>query len=256
MLKSLIQRLGTAEKMPPWGIGAVLLTIAVSFIAIVLGTIIGGTLFAPSGAVLGEGITPFALQFGWVIGLVVTIVFVYQSRRTPNDRAALRLMSSSTPIPLIMFITIGFALFIDLITQAVTGTFLRVPELINFDAATAGIAGWAVAIALMLVVQPIAEELVFRGVAFPALRAVMGGWLGWVTVALLYGIFHYALYAPNYNIVGGNALVPLWYGLIVPLLDALVIGAVRAYTGSTRAAMFAHATFGLFALAKLLIIAG
>ncbi len=46
-----------------------------------------------------------------------------------------------------------------------------------------------------------------------------------------------------------------WYGLILPMLSGLVFGAVRAGTGSTLAAIAAHAAFGLFALLKLLVIA-
>ena len=43
---------------------------------------------------------------------------------------------------------------------------------------------------------------------------------------------------------------------VLPLLAALVITGVRAYTGSTRAAFMVHAGIGLFAVLKVLVLAG
>ncbi|MBC7814346.1 MAG: CPBP family intramembrane metalloprotease, partial [Burkholderiales bacterium] len=110
---------------------------------------------------------------------------------------------------------------------------------------------WVAAVLLMVLAQPIAEELVFRGILFPALRAATGAWAGLFLSALLYGTFHLLTYAPPQE-----GLVGVWYGLFAPLLAGLVIGGIRAYTGSTRAAIVMHVGFGIFAVLKALTITG
>lgn len=237
----LLARIGTVEAAPPWSLTTVALTVVVAFISIIIGTFVALAWF--------EG-QPFAALLGWVIGSTLTIVFVMQTTRRSRD--ALRLASSPTPLPFIMFICVGFAVFFDLIGLAVTGAFLPVPELLALR--ERGALDWLLAIALMLVAQPAAEELVFRGVAFPALRAALGAWAGLVVTAGLYAVFHMLAYPPDY--LNAAPLVPVWYGLILPLLAGLIIGGVRAYTGSTSAAIAAHAAFGLFALLKLFVITG
>ena len=68
--------------------------------------------------------------------------------------------------------------------------------------------------------------------------------------AAVYALFHLLTYPPNY--LGFSGLTPIWYGLMLPFLDGLIISAVRAHTGSTRSAVAAHLAFGLFAIVKVL----
>jgi membrane protease YdiL (CAAX protease family) len=102
-----------------------------------------------------------------------------------------------------------------------------------------------------VVAQPVAEELVFRGIALPALRQGFGAWMGLVLCSLAYGLFHQLAYSSPTN----DATL-VWYGLALPLLAGLFISGVRVYTGSTRAAIAAHMAFGLFAVLKALTLAG
>jgi membrane protease YdiL (CAAX protease family) len=178
-------------------------------------------------------------------------LFVLQTRQRAEDRAALRLHVSTMPLPFVMFVALGAAIALDLLGLLLTGVFAQSPELASFDARSAGFLQWGVALALMLAAQPVSEELAFRGVAFPALRAMFGGIAGWLLSAALYGGFHYLAFAPTPT---AGSFASIWYGLLVPLIEGLLFGIVRAGTGSTRAAMFAHAAFGLFAIAKLLLV--
>jgi membrane protease YdiL (CAAX protease family) len=145
------------------------------------------------------------------------------------------------------------AMTFDLLSQAVTGDFaLAASELMRFRGVPVGVFGWVIALLFMVVLQPVAEELVFRGVLFPALRFTLGAWWALVMCAGFHAAFHFLAYPP----AADDQTVLLWYGLTLPFLDALVITAVRAYTGSTRAAIVAHAAFGLFAVLKVFFIAG
>jgi membrane protease YdiL (CAAX protease family) len=230
------------EPAPPWGLGAALVTVIVAFVLVVAGTTIALVWLE------GRRIAELA---GWTLASLIITIYVMQTRRRPEERTALRLDVSGMPLPFVMFFSLGFALLFDLISLAVTSEFLPVPELLAVNLRAGGVVEWVFAVGFMMLAQPIAEELVFRGVAFLALRTMFGGWIGLIASAGLYAVFHLLAYPPNYANVSG--ITPIWYGLLLPFLDGLIISAIRAYTGSTRAAMAAHAAFGLFAVVKLLV---
>jgi membrane protease YdiL (CAAX protease family) len=241
--KSLFARIGTLEPAPPWGLVTAALTILIAFVAVVVGTAVALIWF--------EG-QPFDELAGWTFGAIITIVFVLQTRRRPADRAALKLGAGGASLLFIMFLCIGFALLFDLIGLGVTGAFLPKPELLGVNLRAGAVAEWIFAVIFMLAAQPISEELVFRGVAFPVLRTALGAWIGLIICAAVYALFHLLAYPPNY--VGVAGITPIWYGLILPFLDGLIISMIRAHTGSTRAAIAAHAAFGLFAVVKALAL--
>lgn len=245
---SLLQRFATPEPAPPWTLTTVLFTLLAAVAAMI----------AASGfAAAWIGDAPIALLVAWTLGGVFIIVFVRQSRRREADRAALRLAPPQTPLILLLLFSLGLAIALDLLSLGVTGQFLPLAELLPL-AQQPTLPAWLLAIAFMIIVQPAAEELIFRGVAFPALRAALGGWLGIVICALLSGIFHFIIYTASYGSIYPNVSreVALWYGLILPLLDALIFTLMRAGSGSTRAAIAAHSAFGLFALLKLYTLMG
>lgn len=248
MFRTLFARLGAADTAPPWGLGAAAITIVAAFAAIIIGTLIGA-------AWLSDPTDPLAIparaQYaGWLIGCLLTTALVLQTRRTPEQRAALRLDAAGIPLPFVLFIGLGAAIALDLMGLLLTQIFARAPELAAFDTASASLLDWALVALLMLGFQPVAEELVFRGVAWPALRVAAGGWGGWLVSAAVFGLFHFLAYPPS-ALAGG--FPSLWYGLLAPAVEGLFIGGVRAHTSSNRAAMFAHAAFGLFAVVKLIV---
>ena len=239
MAASLVRRLSQAEPPPPWGLFAAVNAALVGLIAIVAGSFIGLSVF---------GDQPAALLTGWTIGSLVTVIFVSVSRRQPDERAALRLDAGQTRLYLVLLFSLGMAMVIDLVDLAVTGAFLPAPELVDLLAQPGSALAWAIAAALLLAAQPAAEELVFRGMLFPAARARLGPWLALLLAAVAHAAFHYAAYA--------RPEIPLWHALVSPFLAGLVFTGVRVYTGSTRAAVVAHAAFGLFALLKVVALLG
>jgi hypothetical protein len=242
MFQQLRARLGAPEAAPPWSLTAGLVAAVAAFLA----TIIGGTI--AYSVVPQAGYAPL---LAWTIGAILTTAFVYISRPKPEERAALRMGNFNAPVVFLLFIGVGMALALDVLTMRLAGRFLPEPELLNlFGARPIELFGWLLAALFLVVIQPIAEELVFRGLLLPALRAELGPWPGYLLDAALYGLFHLLVYPPLSQDAGG-----LWIGLGIPFVAGLIFAAVRLYTGSTRAAMVAHAAFGLFALAKLLTLA-
>ncbi len=69
--------------------------------------------------------------------------------------------------------------------------------------------------------------------------------------AMLYAGFHVLVYPP-----ASQTTAAYWYALALPLLAGLANSAMRAHTGSTRAAIAMHTAFGLFYFLKALVLAG
>lgn len=240
-IKSLFARIAAPEPAPPWSLASALFALVFAFVALIVGS---------GAALVWAGERGYTALAGWSIGSVLILLFVWQTRR--DNREALRLDSAGTPLLFVMFIAFGFALALDLLSLGVTGEFLPKPELLGLTPSTLGVVEWGLAIAFMVILQPIVEGLIFRGITLPALRTILGAWGGLLAAAALTGIFHYLIYSPNYATT--SPLTPIWYGLIIPALEAILFGAVRSYTHSTRASIAAHLIFGLFAVLKLLTL--
>jgi membrane protease YdiL (CAAX protease family) len=248
--ESLKTRLTRLEPPPPWGGGTVAGMIATAALLLIVGTFVTLTWLPP---------TAEARLAGWALGGLLLIgLIALQNRNRPHIVAALRLGPGSTPLPFVLFLAVGVALTLDLLSLALTGgQFLPAPELAGVNP-QGSLLAWALALGFMLVIQPISEELVFRGFAFPWLRVKAGAWGGLLASAALYALFHVLIYPPDYSLSNptADASAALWYGLALPFFAGLTIAATRAVTGSTRAAIIAHAGFGLFAILKLLALAG
>jgi membrane protease YdiL (CAAX protease family) len=104
---------------------------------------------------------------------------------------------------------------------------------------------WAIAAVFAIVIQPLAEGFVFYGVLYPALaRDLKNNVVACVVVAIVYAAVNTAIFSS-----GGNG----WFAFIQPLLMALVVALVRAYSQSTLSAIVARAMFGLFFVLAALI---
>lgn len=239
----MLKRLQQPEEAPPWSLLTALAAPVAAFFAIIIGTTIMQVVFGFSG---------LTLLAGYALGGTLMVLYVYSlSQRAPANRTALRLQPIRTPLPLLLLLSMGVAILFDLISLGVTGQFVSLPELTPLVELSAQPLAWVLALVLMLVAQPLGEELIFRGVMQPALRSAFGPLPGLLASGLSYGLLHLLAYSS-----GETDAVTVWYALVLPALDGIYFAGVRAYTGSTRAAIFAHAAFGLFAVLKVFIIAG
>lgn len=243
MMSDFFWRLRTPEAAPPWGIFVALFVLVMAFAFM---TVVGSTI----GVILLGAANPAAPLFSWMVGGMLLLVLVAFTLRTPEQLEALCLNEARLPVLIAFGVGLGTAVTLDLIAIPFTGAVLRPPELATFGTA-AGAFAWLLAAVFMLIVQPFAEELVFRGVLYPALRAAQSVWAALIVTSLFYGIFHLIVYPPPAGDAAG-----LWYGLTEPLLVGLVLTVIRAGSRSTRAAVAAHVGVGVFALLKTTLIVG
>ena len=235
MIARILRSLANPEaETPPWGLFTAVGIPVFLLVALILGSVMILSLLGTSG---------LASLLGWIVGSTVAAAYIYAAFR--RDRAALRLGPTNVRLFVVLLFAIGMAVLIDLIDLQITGNFLPAPELMWLT--NAGMAGWLAALVFMLVTQPLAEELAFRGVFYPSARRLLGGWPGLLACALAYGLLHFLAYPPPVE-------THLWHTFVTPALNGLVISGVRANTRSTRAAIIAHIGFGIFALIKLLAV--
>jgi len=245
-MQAVLNRIRVIETPPIWS------TVSALLFAIVYGvvwiaaqtfavTISGGDLNAP---------TPTGLALGVLIASALSALVVIQwvRRRLPDDwpRALHLETSHSIPLFAVILIGLGAAFAVDLI-----GVLLRLnggqvvpPALIILADQNAPIVGWAIAAITAIVIQPIGEELIFRGLLYPSLAARFGNVASIVLTSLIYMAIMAVLAGP----------LP-WYAIIQPLLMSLVVTTMRAHTQSTQMAIVTRAAFGLFLVLSPLISA-
>lgn len=246
MFQRFFQRLQTPESAPIWTLTSALLFCIALVVVFIAGqafavTLTGGNLLNPA---------PSAIPMGIAIACLVNTIVVAQwvGRRVKNGEIskALRLFPTNQP-PLFVVILLGLAgaYLIDLLGVLTT---LKggqtVPPAFDVLRNTSALFAWAIAAVVIIVIQPIGEEITFHGLLYSSAAKQFGNLAGIGLSALIYTVFNALVFGQ------GSA----WYILIQPLLMALWIGVLRAYTQSTRMAMVARAMFGLFFVLSALIL--
>lgn len=254
MFRQLMKRIAATEAQPPWGIWGAIGAMMASFLAIIIGTAI---------AIILVGENQYTALAGWTVGAAIVVAYVWFTRQSARYWPKLWNDTSKNEDSLTqnifwyLLIGIGLAILLDLIGRAVVGLIIPDPELLNLYAYVQlygqpiQVASWILVILFMVVLQPLAESLVFQGLLLPSLRAVIAPWAGYLLSAAAYTMFHFVAYQPPTS-VSTTAFV--WIGILQPLIGGLIFGAVRVYTGSTRATFLTHLAFGLFAVIKLLTL--
>ncbi len=247
MFRSIIARIQTREAAPFWSLAtAVVFTVAYIIVYIaaqaIAITLTGGNLAAPNLNYLPLGVG--------IAGLInAAVILQWVARRAANGTSAqtlLRLAQTALPTVIVLLISLASAYLIDLIgvltrlkgSQIVPPTFevLRDPN--------TSFVAWAVAVVVVLIVQPLGEGLTFHGLLYPALATRYRSWVAILGTAALFTLVNLILAGQ-----GG-----VWYAALQPFLMMVVVGMVRAYTQSTRAAILARAMFGLFFVLSALLL--
>ncbi|RMG74708.1 MAG: CPBP family intramembrane metalloprotease [Chloroflexi bacterium] len=244
----MLKKLAKLEPAPPWSyLNALTAFIGMVIAVMLIGATVALTLFGDE--------TPSTLIVGWSIGMLLTVIFVMGSYSRRDDWvAAMRIAPTRARLPIIGLFAFGMAVLFDLIGWLIVNEqTLSSAELIRYATSETDITvfGWLIAAVFLLILQPIGEELVLRGVMYPSMRAPLGAWLGFAAVAAFHALFHFAVYTPP----GDNQTILIWYGLLLPFLDGLLLTGIRAYTGSTRAAIIAHVGINIFILIKAITFA-
>ena len=244
---SLMQKLSRPGERPPWSVA----TAAVSGLVIFM--CLAGIGPAMSSLLLNsQQPSPFLLMLGWTLGLALTTIYVLVNRRSSRQSwHALRLKPGFLPVQIALLVGVAIALGISLAVSLASGRFLPIPEIYGFQ--SAGLPGTVIAALLLILLQPLAESLVFQAVILPSLRSAIGPWRGIFITSILFAILHYAVFFSSHQATHH----PLWHGLVYPLLTGAAFCLLKVYTASSRAVIIARAAAGLaFLLTALALVGG
>ncbi len=245
---SVLARLSLPEaSAPPWS----LLTAGLSAMVMLVCLILVGPALA--SLLLGsEEISPFLLMLSWALGMAFTILFVLVNRRSSAESwRALRWQRGRLPLALVVLVGVAIALAIDLVVSLASGQFLPIPEI--FGLHSQGAASLILAALLLVLLQPVAETLVFQAVMLPALRWKLGAWGGVCATVVLCTALHLLVFSAAY----GETYDSFWYGIIYPALTSLAFCCLRVYSGSSFAVIIGRAAAGLiFLLTALVLFSG
>ena len=230
---------------PPWSLPSAALTVVAMFICL---AIVGPSTVAIFAA--SPRLTPAELIASWSIGMALTSLFVVVSRRASHASwAALRLTPGELALPLAPIIGFAIGLTIDLIANLSAGRFLPQSQI---WALQAGDASSLILTALLLVVlQPLAETLVFQAVLLPRLRWRLGPWLGLVATAAVYASLHYLIFFQT-----ADSIHLRWHGMALPMLLGIAFCLLKVFSQSSLVALVGRVGAGLGFFLTALAIAG
>lgn len=244
---SLMAKLSLPEaEAPPWSMVSAWLSVAAMLISLAL---VGPAL--ASILLDNDVVTPFLLMLSWTIGMALTAVFVLVARRSSEQSwQALRLVRGELPLALSLLMGVAIALAVDLTVSLASGQFLPAPEIWGFQ--SQGALGLLLATLMLVVLQPLAETLVFQAALLPRMRWTFGHAGGVIATSAVYTLLHLLVFAQAY----GAIYDPLWYGLVYPAGIGLLFCLLRVYTRSSGAVLMARIGAGLVFLLTALVLFG
>jgi membrane protease YdiL (CAAX protease family) len=241
VIQTLFRRIRAAEDDPPWGLLTALAAVVLMFLFFAFaGSAIAVALFGDDPNT--------AIVTGWLIGGLLTLAFVWFGQR--GRLGGLR-MESGLPFLIAFGFGLGIAITLDLLAILFTGRVIEPPETARLIGGASAFL-WAVTGLFVVLIQPAAEEVVFRGMLYPALRAAQNVWAAILVSGIMYGLFHQILYTYSTP----DVAFAWWYTLVEPIVVGISLSLLRAATQSTGAAIAAHVGVGVFALLKTLLITG
>lgn len=93
-----------------------------------------------------------------------------------------------------------------------------------------------------VLVAPVVEELLFRGVLFGALERFGPPWLAVLLTALPFGLLHVMTYGAD------------WYTILQTFVMGLILGGLRAWTRSLWPGIVFHAIHNLYATVEVVVL--
>ena len=239
------QRFQKQESPPQWPLGTALFFVVGYAVLLIAGQVFAVTITGGNFS----GLPPFVLALGTFFGGLGTIagIVLWARRRAPKawiDNLRLR-QPVKPPVTLVALFGLGAGWAIDLV-----GVLLKLkgdqvlPPVLDALRGPVGLS-WLIVAIVALLVQPIAEGLVFAGILYPVLaRSVKNNLSAVILTALIYMVVNLAVLSS-----GAGA----WYTLIQPFLMALAMALTRAFMQSTQSAIVARMFFGLFFILAALV---
>jgi membrane protease YdiL (CAAX protease family) len=243
------------EPAPPWGIGLALTALAyflmVQFMLGALLLLVYWILFAldqPLEAALQQ-----AAESGRFMGLSSGLVYLFTLLtlfaglrlwvRTSLAQALRLVRPARVPLWAVPFLALGLAIALDAVAIA-TGRPV-IPENLAPLFRGRDPLGWAAMGFLAVLVGPPTEELLFRGLLYPALAVRVGPMFAVYLVSLIFALFHLLTY-------GGTA--DQWFWIAQVFLVGLVLTGLRARTRSLWPPIVMHMTLNLYATMEAIFL--
>lgn len=233
------------DAAPPWSLLSAALTVVAFFICL---TLIGPGLVAIRSG--GDILLPSEWTLSWSIGMALAALFVLVRQRSSQESwRGLRLTRGELPLPLALLVGVAIALAADLVVSLASGAFWPLPQIWYFQ--TTGIPGLLQAAFHLILLQPLAETLVYQAVLLPRLRWSLGPWLGLAGTAAVYVVLYALVFIPPYPFYN-----TFWHGVIFPASIGILFSLLKVYTKSTSAVVLARMGAGLIFLLTALVVTG
>ncbi len=243
------------EPAPPWGVGLALTALAyflmVQFMLGVLLFLLYWVLFEPGQPF--EAAFQRAASSGRFMGLASSLTYLFVLLtlaaglrlwvREPL-RSALRLVPPvRVPLWAVPFLGLGLGVALDAVTMALGRPVIPetlVPLFRGFDPL-----GWAAMGLLTVLLGPPTEEVLFRGLLYPALAVRVGPMFSIYLVSLIFALFHLLTY-------GGTA--DQWFWIAQAFVVGLALTSLRARTRSLWPPIVMHMTLNLYATVEVIFL--
>jgi membrane protease YdiL (CAAX protease family) len=183
--------------------------------------------------------------------VLVGVLVAWLSRKYPDWRAAIgfppkgrRLREAAIGagfgLLLLLVATIASTLILALLQAATGGAKQSLPQQVRSDLSRPGL---AVFVLVALVVAPVTEEFVFRGLIFRRIRARHGFWLAAAVSSLLFGAVHYVSVGDWQSSAALQATM---------VLTGLGLATIYERRGNLLADIAGHAAFNTIAVITVL----
>lgn len=242
-----------------WGLGLPIVLIVLSLFTRSLGVLMVTSLrdedFAnPSILALFWGAIIASLPVFWLIVQMIgnaNARHAEETRQPPYPIAELLKLTESHTAHLWTVSAIGLIVIILLDTFALIIGNEQESLILNLNRlADASTATWLGAIIFLMVIVPVLEELLFRGMLYPVLVQRTGNNLRAIGLTTALFIGYYFLQVAD-NTWGWSVV---YAGLIFPLVLSLTTGIIRAHTQSTISVIGTHMAFSLFLILKAILV--
>ena len=142
---------------------------------------------------------------------------------------------------LLVVVSLVTSVIVASVLESLTGETVETPEQVSPD-----LRGWGIVILVVLavIVAPVVEEFVFRGLLFRSIADHHGFWLGAIASAVPFGLTHVAV----------GAAVDLWALRITLTVVGIVLAWIHWRRRNLMANIAAHATFNVIGV--VIILAG
>jgi len=234
-------RLQSRDTAANWPLASALVFAAGDVVISMAGQIIALTLAGESAA--APSVSTLAL--GALIGaMALIIVLILWGRRRYGAHWLDVLRAGPSGLNLFPYVLIGLgtAWAIDLGGRVLQINTQAVPTVLVALTGPVNLA-WVVAALVAVILLPVADTLIFQGIIYPVLsRDLPNNLLAIGGTTVLYAVASLAL-----------GIDP-WFSLVQPLLMALILTAIRAYTGTLRPVLAARVLFGVFFIFSALLL--